>query len=67
MKKVRIYENLNGMKQTELAEKVGSANGDIYKYATGKVYPGVIKALKIARALGVSVEDIWGECVEEGK
>jgi putative transcriptional regulator len=50
-----------GLTQAELAERVGCHRDLIVKYQAGYVDPSVRRALLIARELGVTVEQIWGE------
>lgn len=47
------------MNQSQLAEALGIAPGLITLYASGQREPTVSRAILIARALGVSVEDIF--------
>lgn len=55
----RVKEELNyqGMQVKQLAAKTGISKNTLDKYLSGqKVQPGVENAVKIAKALGVSVE-----------
>jgi DNA-binding XRE family transcriptional regulator len=54
-----------GLKQSVIAQKVGMSPTAFNMVVNGKSYPNVKTALKIAKALGVSVEYLWGD--EEGK
>lgn len=44
---------------TQLAEKVGVSKGTISLILNGRTDPSLQTALKIARELGVRVEDLW--------
>lgn len=48
-----------GMHQNELARKVNVEPTTIHHYVHGKREPNIEMALRIAKALGVKVEDIW--------
>lgn len=48
-----------GLTQKQVAEAVGIAECAYQRYEYGKVLPSVVVAIKIAKALGVSVEEIW--------
>lgn len=49
-----------GIRQSWLAEKTGLTNVAINRYVRGNRVPKVANAIKIARALGMTVEMIWG-------
>lgn len=56
-----VKEELNyqGMQVKQLAAKTGISKNTLDKYLSGqKVQPGVENAVKIAKALGVSVEEL---------
>lgn len=61
--KNRIEEILkwefDNMSQAEFANQIGENRTHFNKICSGEVEPGVLKALKIARALGKTVEEIW--------
>ena len=48
-----------GVHQNELARRINVKYTTISMYVNGKRMPSVEMALKIAKALGVKVEDIW--------
>lgn len=48
-----------GMHQNELARKINVKYTTISMYVNGKRTPNLEMALRIAKALGVKVEDIW--------
>ena len=48
-----------GMHQNELARKINVKYTTISMYVNGKRTPNLEMALRISKALGVKVEDIW--------
>lgn len=50
-----------GMTQGQLAEIVGCKQRDISRWESGQHWPEVRTAIKIARALGKTTEDLFGE------
>ena len=50
------FDNLS---QAEFATMIGESRAHFNKICLGDVEPGVLKAIKIARALNKRVEDIW--------
>ena len=61
MNYVREYREYKGVSLRWLARKVGCGASTISAIERGKCVPGVYLALRIAMALGASVEDLWGE------
>jgi DNA-binding XRE family transcriptional regulator len=49
----------DNMSQAEFAERIGESRAHFNKICLGEVEPGVLKAIKIAKALGKTVEEIW--------
>lgn len=58
--KIREILNKKHMTQTELAVKTELQPTMISRYAWKETIPKVTTAIKIAKVLGVKVEDIWG-------
>ncbi len=58
-KSVRKYRRLAGLKQYELAEKVGLSDKYIQLIESGERKPSLKTVYKIAVALGVKVKDIF--------
>ena len=58
--KIRLYSIMKHRQitQEELAEKVGTSQTMITRYATGRCVPSVVMLAKIARALRCSVDDL---------
>lgn len=48
-----------GLTQTEVAQLIGKSNRIISHYETGRVIPPLEVAVKLAKVLGVSVEEIY--------
>jgi len=64
---VRRLRFENGeMTQQELADKVGVTRQTIIAIEAGNYSPSLTLAFKIARAFGVSVEDVFQYSDEEG-
>lgn len=57
---LRIYRLAKELSQTELGRRIGYSHRAISMYELGQLEPSLAVALKLASALGVSVEDIWG-------
>lgn len=51
--------NDRGIKQKWLREQVGLSSSAISQIVRGESIPELITALKISKALGLKVEDIW--------
>lgn len=60
--KIRIF-NLR-IKQEDLAARVGVSPGTMSAIVQGKTEPRVGVALRIARELGATVEELWGHLLE---
>ena len=56
-----------GLKQGFIAEKAGLSRGAFSLIVRGKSIPTLPAALRIARVLDISVEELWGDLVEESK
>lgn len=54
-----------GFTQLQLAKKIGVTRQIISHYETGRAKPSLDVAVKLAKALGVSVEEIY-EALKEG-
>lgn len=57
--RIREFRKLRRMKQAVLADKVGIFQSEISEIETGKRKPNVYLAKKIAKALGVSLDEIF--------
>lgn len=56
--RIAFYLELSGLSQKQLAEKAGVTEAAISRYINGLREPRAITVAAIARALGVSVNDI---------
>jgi len=59
--KLRALRERSGMTQLDLAERVGVTRQSLYAIEQGRAQPSVGLALRIARALGTSVEELFDE------
>jgi putative transcriptional regulator len=57
----------DGMSQQELADRVGVTRQTVHSVETGKYKPTVELALRLARCLGVRVEDLFELEEREGR
>ena len=57
--KIKVYRAMNDWTQEELAKRVYVTRKTINTVENGKFIPSAYLALKIARAFGVSVEDVF--------
>lgn len=48
-----------GLTQAQLAEEVGCLRGDISRWERGERRPNTGSAMKLARALGCKIEDLF--------
>ena len=56
---IKVYRAIHGWTQEELAQRVGVTRKTINTVENGKFIPSAYLAIKIARAFGVSVEDVF--------
>lgn len=56
---IKLYMELAGMTQVELAKQVGATETSISRYIRGHRIPNVLVAIDIAVALNCSVEDLY--------
>jgi len=63
MKQVVVFNQSRfekvGLTQRAVARKLGWDEAYLSKVVTGKVEPGVLKAIQIAKALKCKPEDLW--------
>jgi len=57
--KIKVYRAMNDWTQEELARRVNVTRKTINTIENRKFIPSAYLALKIARAFGVSVEDVF--------
>mgnify|MGYP001002560107 CR=1 FL=1 len=58
LKEIRLAQN---MAQNVLAEQVGITRMTLSRYEKSEFLPSVDIALRLARILGVTVQEIWSE------
>jgi putative transcriptional regulator len=56
---IKVYRAMNDWTQEELAQHVGVTRKTINTIENGKFVPSAYLAIKIARAFGVTVEDVF--------
>lgn len=56
---IRYYREYHGISQRQLARMSGVTNGEISGIERGLHLPNVVTGIRIARALGTTVEKIW--------
>jgi putative transcriptional regulator len=62
--RIRAARRASGLTQQDLATAVQVSRQTIITMETGDYAPSVYLALKIARALGTSVEQLWADPAE---
>ena len=65
MNKVKELRTTKDMTQVQLAIKVGVTENAIQNYERGRREPSVSTAIKIAKVLETTVEDLFNETKEE--
>lgn len=56
---IKVYRAKNDLTQAELADRVGVTRKTINTVETGRFVPSTILALKLARAFGITVEELF--------
>ena len=59
LNKIKVYRAMKNISQEELAVAIGVTRKTINTVETGKFIPSTVLALRIARYLGVPVEEIF--------
>jgi putative transcriptional regulator len=59
--RVRARRQGLGITQAELARQVGVSRQTVITLETGDYAPSVFLALRVARSLSTSVEELWGD------
>lgn len=59
--KLKELRDYHGISQRELARRVGVGKTTISEIERGDRLPNVLTAIRIARALETTVEEIWGD------
>lgn len=63
--KLKIIRESKNLKQTEIAQKVGISVMSYFRYETGEREPKTRIAIKIAKALDTTVEELFPEFLTE--
>lgn len=61
MKHLREIRRKKGLSASGLAKAAGLSPMSIYRYETGKRWPDVTTAYRIAKVLNVSIDDLVGK------
>lgn len=61
LSKVKEYRERKGMKQEALARYTKRSQSEISAIENGKLEPGVYTALRLAKVLGTTVEELFEE------
>lgn len=64
-KNLRKYLKRSGLTQERLAEKIGYSRSAVNDWVAGKTVPNAYALLDIAKALKISVLDLYGESLYE--
>lgn len=59
--KLKDLRDYHGISQRELARRIGVGKKTISEIERGDRLPNVLTAIRIARALETTVEEIWGD------
>lgn len=59
--KIKDLRDYHGISQRELARRIGVGKTTISEIERGDRLPNVLTAIRIARALETTVEEIWGD------
>ena len=63
--RIRIHRAIRDLTQADLAELAGITRASVNAIEGGRMVPSIFLALKLARALAVSVDDLFGLAGEE--
>ena len=56
---IRVQRAMRDLTQADLAERAGMTRASVNAIEGGRMIPSIFLALKLARALGVSVDDLF--------
>lgn len=62
---IRVQRAMRDLTQADLAERAGITRASVNAIEGGRMIPSIFLALKLARALGVSVDDLFRLSGEE--
>jgi putative transcriptional regulator len=63
---LKVQRAMHDLTQAELAEKAGVTRKSVNAIETGNMVPSIVLALRLARALGVSVDTLFSLSTEPG-
>ena len=64
---LKVQRAMRDLTQADLADLAGVTRASVNAIETGRMMPSILLSLKLARALGVSVDAIFTLAVEEKK
>ena len=64
--KIKKQRILNDLTVEYLCKKLNTTPQHWSLWENKKIYPNLLTAIQIARLLGTTVEEIWGEDIKEG-
>jgi len=56
---IKVLRAMRDLTQADLADRAGTTRKSVTAIETGRMVPSVVLALKLARALGVTVDTIF--------
>jgi putative transcriptional regulator len=62
---LRVQRAIQDLTQADLAERAGITRASVNAIEGGRMVPSILLALKLARALGVSVDDLFTLSTDE--
>jgi putative transcriptional regulator len=62
---LRVQRAMRDLTQADLAERAGMTRASVNAIEGGRMIPSILLALRLARALGVSVDDLFSLSGEE--
>lgn len=63
---MRVARTARGYTQESLANAVGITRQTVIAIESGDYAPSVLLAIRIARCVELTVEELWGPAVDEG-
>lgn len=58
--RLREIRERQGLSRKELAERSGIREGDLYLYEEGAKQPGLVRLVRLSKALGVPIDALFG-------
>ncbi len=56
--KIKIFRIKNGYTQSEFAKLIGAERSSVSRYESGETIPDMYKAVKIAKLMGMTCEEL---------